>query len=389
MKPDYINLERIKEVKVLFTGGGTGGHVAPAIAIAEILKDGGMLEDCLFVGRRGGDENKAITNSGYKLTTIDISPIPRKISLKSFSAVYRLIKAGRDAIKIIRDFSPDIVVATGGYVSYPILKGAIKLKIPTAIHESNAYPGLVTRTLGSKCDVVLLGMKAAEDHLKKCPRIVISGNPVRRNFKASSYLLSRKALGIKRGEKLILSFGGSGGAEKMNEAMINLMREFSINDPSVRHIHATGRKSYHEVKESQPDLFDNGKNTRCRIVPYIENMPTLLSACDLAITRSGAMTVAEIMCCDTPSILIPSPNVAANHQYYNALYAKEMIGSHIIEEADLTSDALEKTVKKILASREKTARSSATKKCARGEECESIILHTLSDIVTSKKQGLP
>ena len=373
-------MKGLKEVKVLFTGGGTGGHVSPAIAIAEILEERGMLDDCLFVGRDGGEENEAITKRGYNLSTINVSPIPRKISIKAVSASYSLLRAFKEAKAILKGFKPDIVVATGGYVSYPILQTAIKMKIPTAIHESNAYPGLVTRRLGPKCNVVLLGMDMASEYLKKCKRIVKCGTPVKKEFFSHDYYSSRKRLGIKPDEKLIVSFGGSGGADTINRTILNMMASYNKSGIKIRHIHAVGRKNYESALNEYKSLIKTTESSKCKIVPYIDDMPLLLSAADLTITRSGAMTISELAVTSTQSILIPSPNVAANHQYYNALFAKEYFSAHIIEEKCLSAEILTDTAYKMLSSWRTVNTSDLMKRRNNSSKCEDIIAKSLQSI---------
>lgn len=367
-------------MKVLFTGGGTGGHVSPAIAIAEILEKYGIFDECLFVGRDGGDENKAIINKGYALQTVKVSSIPRKLSLKTAVAVSRLLRAKIRAKRLIRAFAPDVVVATGGYVSYPILTSAIRMKLPTLIHESNAYPGLVTRRLGPKCNKVLLGMDSAKEYLTTLENVSVSGNPVRSDFGKMSYSSARRMLGISDSEKLIVSFGGSGGADKINEVMIDMMIRYSNKKANIKHVHAVGRRSFSALSEVYPELTDEEKAQRVKIIPYIENMAVILSACDLAIARSGAMTVAELERSGTPAILIPSPNVSANHQYYNALYAKKKFGAVIIEERDLTADALWQEAYTLMNSSLNNQRAKRSKSTPHEGSCDKIIKDAIVEI---------
>ena len=364
-------------MKVLFTGGGTGGHVSPAIAIAEILRKNGELDDCLFVGRLGGDENNAIINKGYRISYIDVSPIPRNISLKALKAVSKVFEAKSDARLFIKEFKPDVVIATGGYVSYPVLKASRKEGIPTVIHESNGYPGLVTRRLAKKCTFVLIGMESAKKYLKHSDNVILSGNPVKEDFLKYGYTSARKILGVRPEEKLIISFGGSGGADRINDTVIDLMREYSRNNKNVRHIHAVGRKKYDKVKAKYPELTKRERHSKCRIVPYIDNMPLLLNAADLAITRSGAMTLAELKSTGTPAILIPSPNVASNHQYYNAIDAMDKQGASVITENDLSLDNLIKKTNEILLRKRDGSRDDLALKLKNEAICEQIILNTV------------
>ena len=335
-------------MRILFAGGGTAGHITPALAICEIIRKKYSECECAFVGRLDGDENRAILKEGYKLYTVNVSGIRRSLSLKNVKTILKHIVTIREAKKIIKEFKPDLIIGTGGYVSLPVLIAGFHLKIPTLLHESNAYPGLVTRRLGKKCTAVLLGIEEAKERLKYKKNIIIVGNPVRAKFKAQDKIEARKKLDIKRNEIFIVSFGGSGGADKINDAVIALMKEYSSENNEIKHIHATGRRSYKKLKETYPELA-KGKNG-AKIIPYIENMPELLSAADISITRSGAMTLAELECVSCVPILIPSPNVTANHQYFNA---KSMIDKNrgvLLEEKDLSKDNLLCAVKEIKTS---------------------------------------
>ncbi len=332
-------------MRILFCGGGTAGHIMPAVAMCEMI--GKNIKNCefAFVGRRGGYENRSITSRGYKLYTIDIEGLQRKLSFKNVSAIIKVLKSGRKAKEIISDFNPDIVIGTGGYVCYPIIRAAQRLKIKTLIHESNAYPGLVTRLLGKKCDKLLLNHEITKKYLKKSNNSVVVGNPIRSEFSSMTKKDARQKLGIKNNEFFIVSFGGSLGSEILNNAMIKLMNEYSCHTLKVVHLHACGARYYNGIKEINPNLCM--KNKQCSIVPYIDNMPIVLKAADLAITRSGAMTISEITHAKIASLLIPSPNVTANHQYYNAKSLSDVGAAIMIEEKDLSSEALIKIIKEL------------------------------------------
>ena len=334
-------------MRVLFTGGGTGGHVSPALAIAEIFKTYYKECDVAFVGRKNGPENAAIKDAGYMLYTVDISGFKRSLSIKNISALFKIPFSLRQAGKIISDFNPDIIIGTGGYVSYPALRCGIRRKIPTLIHESNAYPGLVTRLLSKKCTAVLLGVESAADCLKKEANAIYVGNPVRRDFYASPKDKARASLGLNKDEIYVISFGGSGGAEKLNNTIAELMQ--AGYGKKVVHLHATGKKYYDEMIEKYPNL----KEGKMKLVPYINNMQMQLSAADIAITRSGAMTVAELCASRTPSILIPSPNVAANHQFKNAENMRKAGAALLLTEEELDSKKLKKAIEDLVLDKHK------------------------------------
>lgn len=326
-------------MRIIFCGGGTAGHITPAIAIAEhILKEDKNAE-LLFIGREGGEENRAIEKCGFRLLAVKIQGFKRKLSLENIKILRTALKARKKAKSIIKEFSPDVVIGTGGYVSWPVLRAAQGLGIPTAIHESNACPGLVTKLLAPKCDVVLLNLDGSEHEFKRKDNIKIVGNPVKEEFLTLDKISAKRKLGISQKEILISSFGGSGGSEKINEAIAELMRSHSSKYRNIRHIHSCGNKYYKALKESYPDLFKN-KNNGCIIKPYIDDMPTVITASDIIISRCGAMTLAEISAAGIASILIPSPNVTNNHQYKNARLICDGGGAIMITEADLSPRAL-------------------------------------------------
>ena len=294
-----------------------------------------------FIGRDGGDENQAVKTAGYDLYTIRVEGISRRLTLKNVRAAVRAVSAYKASKALIRDIRPDLVIGTGGYVCWPVLRAAIKSHIPTMIHESNAFPGLVTRMLANRCDSVLLGFEEAKNGLKSAKRISVIGNPVRSSFYTTERTEARRILGISPSELLIVSFGGSLGAEKMNEAIIPMMFEYEKRRIRVTHIHSCGRKHYDKIKSRYPTL---AKARGSRIVPYIENMPLWLSAADLAITRSGAMTVAELCASRLPAVLIPSPNVTDNHQLRNAEAMQRIGSATILNEETLSTEKLSETV---------------------------------------------
>ena len=332
-------------MRFVFTGGGTGGHIYPAIAIAEEIRARYPDSAILFIGRSAGEENRAVEKAGIPITTLKVSGISRKLTPKNLKSILLALRAEQEARKILRDFAPDAVVGTGGYVCWPVLHAASALGIPTAIHESNAYPGLVTRLLSKKCDLTLLGNGATASYLPKAKRTVEVGNPLRREFKVTTKAAAREGLGIFGGKRLLISFGGSIGATKINDACLALMKNFSAKNKSVVHIHATGKRYFDEYAQRAKHLPDN-----CRLVPYIDDMPLLLSAADGVICRCGAMTITEIAATKTPAILIPSPNVTDNHQYKNGKLAAETGGAFLITEDELTEEVLEEKVRRLFES---------------------------------------
>lgn len=338
-------------MKILFAGGGTGGHISPAVAIGEYAIKNIKSTEIAFVGRKSGEENNAIIKRGYKLFEIDLSGFKRKITKDNIKNVFKLIKAMKESKKILKNFKPDAVIATGGYVSYPVLKCAQKMKIPCYIHESNAYPGLVTRLLSGKAKYVFLNREEAKEHLRKTKNVLTVGNPINSEFGKIKRAEARKKLKIENNEKLVVSFGGSGGSLKMNEVILSLMNRLNKENSDIKFIHASGKKYFSVFSEKYQELCH--ENAIQKLVAYIDNMPTLLAAADLVISRSGAMSCTEIAASGVPSILIPSPNVAANHQYKNALSFEKNGAALIIEEKELSEKRLYEEIFTLLYDKEK------------------------------------
>ncbi len=328
-------------MKIIFVGGGTAGHVNPAIAIAEEIrrkKDSHIL----FIGREGGGENIAVKEAGIPLKTIKIQGLKRSLSPTNIKRIFTAFRAKDEAEKIIEAFSPDVVIGTGGYVCYPVIRAAQSLKIPTFIHESNIFPGLTTKLLSRKCSKVLLNYSETKSFLPKSASCVTVGNPLRKDFFEISREGARERLGLKKNDFFILSFGGSIGAERLNEVIIELMDGYCSKKENVRHIHSVGKRYYESIGENAYKIGHKG----CKILPYIENMPLVMRAADVVICRCGAVTLSEISLCGLPSILIPSPNVTNDHQRKNAEHFEKNGAAIMIEEKNLCLRSLKQAVEK-------------------------------------------
>ena len=258
-------------MRAIICGGGTAGHIMPGIAIAETIIKNEPNSEILFIGREGGEENSAITRKGYALKTVKIRGFKRSLSPSNFKTATAAIEAYRSSKKIIKDFRPEVVVGTGGYVCWPVIKAAKRLKIPTIIHESNVFPGLTTRLLSRGCSRVLLNFSASEREFKNKSNLKIVGNPLLDELTNETKQSARRRLGIASDAFVILSFGGSGGAKIINENVIKLMENYSTKVGRIRHFHASGKKYYAGVKEAHPSLV-KGKGGAI-IYPYIEDMP--------------------------------------------------------------------------------------------------------------------
>lgn len=366
-------------MKVLLCGGGTAGHVMPAIAIAEIIEKSFAGAQIAFAGRTGGAENDAYLHYGRHLYTVDIQGIARSLSVNNVKSIFKVIKSGRIARNIIRDFNPDLIIGTGGYVCYPFIRQGQRMNITTVIHESNVSPGLVTRILGSKCNRLLLNLEATKRSLKNTKNAIVVGNPTRKNFDLLSKAEAKKKLHVPEEKRLIVSFGGSLGAEILNKTIASLISDYTVNFEDVYHIHATGKANYEKFKKEYPKLFK--KTANVRILPYIDDMPTVLTAADLAVTRSGAITISELARSSTPSILIPSPNVTANHQYYNAEYMQNSGAAILIEEKELSVEKLKNEVQNIIFDAAKIENMSRKSFKACTKNTDLLIANAIKDVM--------
>ena len=336
-------------MRVILTGGGTAGHISPAIAISEEIMRREPKSEILFVGREGGAENDAVIRAGYPLRTVKICGLSRRVSLENIKNLFLALKSLSAAGRIISDFSPDAVIGTGGYVCWPMLKSAQKRGIPTVIHESNATAGLSTRLVADGCERVFLNFPECASTLKRQENISVVGNPVRTDFSRINRTQARRRLGASADSFVIVSFGGSGGAKRLNEAILSLIEDYSTKKRGIYHLHASGRKYYDAITKEAQTLTEGTHSAK--IVPYIDNMAEALTAADLVISRSGAMTLSEIAESGTPAILIPSPTVTDNHQYKNALVFAERGAAVIIEEADLSAQTLIHEIEKLRKNR--------------------------------------
>lgn len=330
-------------MRAIIAGGGTTGHITPGISIAETILSHEKESDILFIGREGGDENGIIKQRGFKLKTLKISGFSRKVTAKNVMSAFHAATALSVSRKIIKEFCPDIVIGTGGYVCWPVLKAAQMAKIPTVLHESNVVPGLCTRMLAPRCTRVFLNFPGSEKELKRNDNVAIVGNPILSGLIHETREGARKRLGISGSEFMILSFGGSGGAELINKHAIALMQNYCMRVGRVRHVHATGKKYYTAIKSAYPALISG--RCGCIIYPFIEDMATYMRAADIVICRCGAMTLSELASAGTVPILIPSPNVTDNHQYKNGKLFVDRGAALMIEESELNDRTLTDAVR--------------------------------------------
>lgn len=331
-------------MKILFAAGGTGGHINPALAVAGKIRERmGDDAEILFVGTPTHMETRLVPAAGFDFASVDVRGFYRGLSWNNIKrdtvAVFKMFSGSRAAKKIIRDFQPDVAIGFGGYVSGPVIREAHKLGVPTAIHEQNAFPGITNKALAKEVDLVMLTSEDAEKRMDCKNAPIITGLPVREEMIRANRDECRKKLGIPDDKLLILSMGGSLGADTINEAMIDLIAA-KKDDGDCYYIHSMGQYGLYvpeRLKEKGVDV-DSRKDIDVR--EYISDMEVCMPAADIVICRSGASSLYEIRALGKASILIPSPNVAENHQYYNAM---ELVNNHaalIIEEKDLTGEKL-------------------------------------------------
>ncbi len=330
-------------MKFMICGGGTGGHVSPAVSIYEELKSRAPDSSFCFIGREGGSENAAYVATGEALRLLDMQGVNGKSPVAMLRGLLRAAASLGRARKIIKSEKPDVIIGTGGYVCWPMLTVGKRMRIPTVIHESNAYPGLTARLVARSADLTLLNYSEAAKHLKGVKAETV-GNPLRREFYTVKRRSARRNLGVREGEFLILSFGGSLGAERLNEAILMLMRSYSSKDKGVKHIHATGRTYFERIDRKELRALNE---CGCIVVPYIDSMAEAMHAADLIISRCGAMTISEINEVGVASILIPSPNVADDHQRKNGSFMAKAGAAVMIEEEELTERRLTDAVRSL------------------------------------------
>ena len=344
-------------MNVIFTCGGTGGHINPAIAVANIWKERHPDSNILFIGAKDRMEEQLVPKAGYRLHTIPASGISREKSLRGLKynirSVTYVLQAVKNCKKIIREFDADVVIGTGGYASFPALMAASKLGIPTCVHEANAMPGLTTRMIAKRADRVLTCFPESAKHYKNPEKVETVGMPVRREFIFTKKEDARKELGLDE-RPLIVSAFGSQGAKAMNEAVAGLFKLEQDAGFPFQHIHATG--SYGKawmpdyVKQQGVDLETADGIT---MLEYIYNMPTLMAAADIIISRAGASSCNEIAASGTPCILIPSPNVTDNHQEKNARALSDNGAAVLLLEKDCTAKALMDQINGLLSDKER------------------------------------
>ena len=341
-------------MNVIFTCGGTAGHINPAIAVANLLKERHPDAKFLFIGAEGHMEEKLVPQAGFELICLPGSGLSRKLNpagiKKNIHAVKCVLSAVSRCKKIIKEFGADVIVGTGGYASFPALLAGHQMKVPTVVHESNAVPGLTTKMAAKIVDRVLVCFEESKQYYKNPEAVEVVGMPVRKEFFFGEHNQARKELGVEDGKPLVVSTFGSQGARMMNLAMADMFQLEQAEGFPFHHTHAVGSFGW----EWMPDLvkekgIDLENSPAIDMREYIYNMPTVMAAADVIIARAGSATCNEIAATGVPCILIPSPNVTNNHQEKNARMLEAAGGAIVVLEKDCTAEKIYGLVTELLA----------------------------------------
>ncbi|MGI5935822.1 MAG: undecaprenyldiphospho-muramoylpentapeptide beta-N-acetylglucosaminyltransferase [Oscillospiraceae bacterium] len=344
-------------MKFLFTCGGTAGHINPALAVAGRIKELLPDSEILFVGAEGNMETELVPREGFEIATVTITNLRRSMSpeaishnLKTLTNIPRSLSQAR---RIIKDFQPDVAIGTGGYVCYPVLRAASGLKIPTALHESNAVPGLTTKLLAPIVDKVMVGFEDSKNYYKNPEKVVVTGTPVRGDFVRIDKAQAKAELGLPQNKPLVVSVWGSLGASHMNSIMVSFI-ERACAKPFFTLIHSAGKRGFVEMRE---ELARQGvaeyQKKGIDVREYIYDMPRVMAAADLVLCRAGASTLSELAVLGKPAVLIPSPNVTNNHQEKNARALEKAGAAKVLLEGEFNADSLMGIVSELLNQPEK------------------------------------
>ncbi len=342
-------------MKVIIAAAGTAGHINPALSIANKIKEEDSTSEIIFIGTNRGLENDLIPRAGYELKQVEAYGLSKKISIDNLKKMYKTYKGIGEAKKIVKEFKPDILIGTGGYICGPVAIAAKKCGIPVLLHESNSFPGKAVKMLSKKVDTILVSFEQAKKLLPNCKNVVCTGTPVKikkRDLGINERIEIIKSAGLNQIKPIVLVFGGSQGAQKINEALVDIV--LNKRNKNYQIMWGAGSKQYDIIKEElQKDGLDIEKIDNCKIVPYIYNMEEIENIADLVVARSGAMTITEIANLAKPSILIPLPNVSNNHQMYNAKVLEDVNAATIIENDKLTGELLNSKIEEIVLDKNK------------------------------------
>ena len=375
-------------MRVIFACAGTGGHVNPAIAIARIIQKNEKDSQFLFIGTKNGLENKLVKNAGFEIVHIRTGKLLRKLTLKNVKAIFDTYAGIGESIKILKDFKPDLVIGTGGYICGPVMLAAKKLEIPYMLHESNAYPGVSVKLLAKKAKYVMLGFEGAKKRLKRQDNLIYTGTPAKFNIDEFDSLKkdeSKKEFNIEKiNKKIVLVTCGSQGAKKINETVIQMVAKKKSKEYFI--VLVTGEATYDSMRKELDELKIENESEYIKLEKFVFNMDKMYKACDMCITRAGAMTITELALAARPAILVPLPTATENHQYYNAKVLENARAGKIIEQKDLTIDLLDNTINEIICNNDKLREMSANARKMAKLDVEEKIYNCIKQITIQDKK---
>ncbi|MED1782157.1 undecaprenyldiphospho-muramoylpentapeptide beta-N-acetylglucosaminyltransferase [Brevibacillus fortis] len=332
-------------MRVVLTGGGTGGHIYPALAVAREVSRQNPQAAFLYIGSKKGLEAGLVPRSNIPFQAVEISGLKRKLSLDNLKTLWKFVRAVDDAKKMLREFKPDVVIGTGGYVCGPVVYAASRLGIPTLIHEQNVVPGLTNKFLSRSATRVAVSFKESLAHFPSS-KTVLTGNPRATEVMHGNAEAGRSFLGVDNNKKIVLIFGGSRGARAINEAVLSVVTQLG-KYADTHFVYVTGDVHFETISAQLRELGTLPSNIS--VLPFVHNMPDVLAATHVLVGRAGASTLAEITALGVPSILIPSPYVTNNHQEKNARGLERAGAAHVIVERELTGESLLLSLENILA----------------------------------------
>lgn len=331
-------------MKIIVSAGGTGGHIYPALAIIKKFQEKDKNLECLYIGTHNRMEKEIIPSMGIKYEELEIYGFSKTKILRDIKNMFLIKKARQRCKEIMREFKPDVVIGVGGYVTYPVMKAATELGIKTFIHEQNSVPGKSNIWLSKIVDLVGISFKNSKSYFEGAKRVVYTGNPCGDNA-LTVPKITKESLGFKKNKRLIIIVAGSLGSSTFNEKFKAFLKLVDGEDYQV--LYVTGKTHYDDFIRDE-EFPDNVK-----VVPFMDNLVALMKDAYLIITRAGASTISEILALKIPSILIPSPYVANNHQYYNALDLVNMGVAELIEEKNMNAEVIQIAINEIMNNNEK------------------------------------
>ena len=370
-------------MKVLIAAAGTGGHINPGIAIANKIKEKNTNAEIIFVGTNRGLENDLVPKAGYKLEKIDVYGFSKQISINNMKKMIKTLKGFGEAKKLIKKLKPDIVIGTGGYICGPVCSASTKYKIPTILHESNAFPGLAVKMLSKRVNKILLGFEDAKNRLPKAKKLVVTGTPTKFTgiqLSEKEIITKKQELGFNANLPLVLVFGGSQGAKAINETIIEIIENKMNSEYQI--LWASGPKQYDIIKEELENKKININNIKnVKILPYIYNMEEVMKVSDLIVSRSGAMTITEIAISGKPAIFIPLPSKSANRQEDNARAMEKVGAAKVILNNEINAKLLNRTINEVISNKENMVKMGKNSKKMEIQNVEDKIYNELKEYI--------